>query len=60
MIHYWVVIERVIDLVKICMKKKPVDMMTKTIPIGEVQSISELHQCSPKIRWRMNSLEETV
>ena len=27
---------------------------------GKVQSISELHQCSPKVRWRMGSWEGVV
>ena len=30
-IRHWVVIEKVIDLVKISTKKNPIDMMTKTI-----------------------------
>jgi len=32
----------------------------KNHPIGEVQDICELHQCSPKIRWRMDSWERTM
>jgi len=45
----WVVDDTVIDLVKISMKKNPADMITKT-PGGEVQSISELHQGSSKVK----------
>ena len=43
-IHQWIVDDKVINLVKISMKKNPTDMMTKTIP-GE------------KFRLSMNFIE---
>jgi len=37
-IHQWVVDDKVIDLVKISMKKSPTDMMTKTIPVEKFRA----------------------
>ena len=47
MTRHWVIVENIIDLVKISTKKNPADMYH---PGGEVQSIFELHQCSPEVR----------
>ena len=38
-IRQWVVNDKVIDLVKISMKKNPVDMMTKIIPVEKFRDI---------------------
>ena len=53
-IRHWVVLENAIDLVKISTKKNPVDMMTDYSDV-EVQRLSELHQYSLKVRWRVSS-----
>ena len=53
-LRQWVVDDKMIDLVKISAKKNLADMMTKTISV-ENQSISELHQDSPKVRWKTGS-----
>ena len=37
-IRQWVVDDKVIDLVKIGMKKNPTDMMTKTIPVEKFRA----------------------
>jgi len=37
-IRQWVVDDKVIDLVKINMKKNPADMMTKTIPVEKLRA----------------------
>ena len=48
-IHQWVLVDKVIDLVKISTKKSS-EYDNEYHPDGEVQSISELHQDSPKIK----------
>jgi len=37
-IRQWVIDDKVIDLVKISMKKNPADMMTKTIPMEKFRA----------------------
>ena len=37
-IRQWVVDDKVIDLVKVSMKKNPTDMMTKTIPMEKFRA----------------------
>ena len=49
MIRQSVAVENVIDLIKIRTKEESSRHIDKNHPGGEVQSISELHQCSPKI-----------
>jgi len=38
MIRYWVVVENIIDLVKIDTKKNPIDMMATTIPVEKIRA----------------------
>ena len=38
MIRYWVVVENIIDLVKIDTKKNPIDMMATTIPVEKFRA----------------------
>ena len=38
MTRQWVVDDKVIDLIKLSMKKNPADMMTKTIPMKKVRA----------------------
>ena len=37
-IRHWIVLENVIDLVKISTKKNPVDMIIKTIPVEKFRA----------------------
>ena len=37
-LRHWVVVEKVIDLVKISTKKNPTDMMTKIIPVEKFRA----------------------
>jgi len=55
-IHQWILIDKVIDLIKISTKK--CNKYDDEYHPGGVQSISELHQDSPKIKWRTGSWEE--
>jgi len=58
MIHQWVAVENVIDLIKINTRKSS-RHGDKDHP-GGVQSISELHQDSPKVKCRMESWDGVV
>jgi len=52
----WVMDSKVIDLVKISTKKNLANMIKKTI-LRRSSEHSELHQGSPKVKWRMGSWE---
>jgi len=51
--------DKVIDLIKINIKKSS-RHDDKDHPGREVQSISELHPCFPKVEWRRGSWEGAV
>ena len=54
-IRQWVMNDKVIDLVKRSAEEESRGYDDEDHPSGEVQSISELHQRSPKIKWKTGS-----
>ena len=52
MIRQWVVNDKVIDLVKVSMKKNAADMMTKTILVVKFRVSLNFIKILSKIKWR--------
>ena len=53
----WVVDDKVIDLVKMSMKKNPAEYNDEDYLDETVQSISKLYQDSLKVQWQTSSWE---